>query len=96
MILKSPFYKDSIRLESNTDTQYFGKDAEDFLESINWHNDIEYLGKECYTSRSSGIIIGFEDSQSASDYYFIVYIPNIRDVHYQLANSLAFTKTIKI
>lgn len=81
---------------SDVDTEYYGKDAEDFLESINYHSDIEYLGKECYTSRGSGIIIGFEDSQSASDYYFIVYIPNTREVYYQLANSSSFTKTIKV
>lgn len=95
MILKFPFEKGIIRLGSGVDTQYFGKDAEDFLESINWHKDIEYLGKECTTSRGKqGIIVGFEDSESAMDYYFIVYIPELDTVEYELANSAEFVNNI--
>lgn len=81
---------------TDIDTEYYGEDAENFLESINWHSDIEYLGKECITSQGVGIIIGVEDSQSASDYYFIVYIPNTREIFYQIANSQRFISTIKI
>lgn len=95
MILKFPFEKGSIRQGPGTDTQYFGKDAEDFLESINWHSDIEYLGKECTTNKGdSGIIIGFEDNESAMDYYFIVYVPELDTVEYELANSTEFVNSI--
>lgn len=97
MILKFPFEKGSIRQGPGTDTQYFGRDAEDFLESINWHSDIEYLGKECinrYNER--GIIIGVEDSESAMDYYYIVYSPETGVTTYELANSTEFVKSIVI
>lgn len=95
MILKFPLENGSIRQDPSTDTQYFGKDAEDFLESINWHKDIEYLGKECTTSGGKqGIIVGFEDSESAMDYYFIVYIPELDTVEYELANSAEFVNNI--
>lgn len=90
MILKFPYEK-GLDGMSGVDTQYFGKDAEAFLESINWHSDIEYLGKECTTSHNkNGIIIGFEDSNSYDDYYFIVYLPEEGKVVYELANSHLF------
>lgn len=96
MILKYPFDEGGLLERPGVDTQYFGKDAEDFLESINWHSDIEYLGKECITDRDQkqGIIVGFEDSESAMDYYFIVFIPETGEVYYELANSPTFTKNI--
>ena len=76
-------------------TKYFCKDAENFLENINHHSDIEYLGKECLTSNNKkGIIIGIEDS--ISDYYYIVYIPEEHKVRYELMNSSEFIKNIII
>lgn len=96
MILKFPFEK-GLDGRSGVDTQYFGKDAEDFLESNNWHSDIEYLGKECTTSSGkTGIIVGFESSESFIDYYFIVYLPEEGKVCYELANSSTFAKSVKI
>lgn len=94
MIRKFPFEK-GLRGIPGVDTHYFGKDAEDFLESINWHSDIEYLGKECTTFHGKqGIIVGFEDCESAMDYYFIVYIPEEDTVCYELANSVDFSKSV--
>ena len=78
------------------DTQYYGKDAEDFLESINWHKKIDYIGRNCITDRGEeGVIIGFEDSESYMDYYYIVYIPKTGKVDYALANSASFVKNIE-
>lgn len=94
MILKYPF-EEGLLNKPGVDTHYFGKDAEDFLESINWHSDIEYLGKECVTNKGKqGIIVGFEDCEYISDYYFIVYVPEEDTVYYELANSAAFVKSI--
>lgn len=94
MILKYPF-EEGLLEKPGVDIQYFGKDAEDFLESINWHTDIEYLGKECTVScGKQGIIIGFEDCESATDYYFIVYLPEEKTIYYQLANNAEFIKSI--
>lgn len=97
MILKYPFDEEGLLERPGVDTQYFGKDAEDFLESINWHSDIDYLGKECITDEGKqGIIVGFEDSESAMDYYFIVFVPETGKVSYELANSSTFTKNIML
>lgn len=89
MIIKIPF-------ECGDTIQYFGKDAEDFLESINWHSDIDYLGKECTTKHGIGIIIGFEDNNLYNDYYYIIYLPQIDKVIYELANNTEFIDSIKI
>lgn len=79
------------------DVQYFEKDAEEFLKSIGWDKSIKYLGKECATDKNQhGIIIGFEDSQSFFDYYYIVYIPETEKVTYKLANDADFVKSIKL
>lgn len=43
-----------------------------------------------------GIIIGFEDNNQFFDYYYIVYIPELNKVEYQLCNDAEFTKSIKI
>lgn len=58
---------------------------------------INYLGKECTTDKGlQGIIIGIEDCNSFCDYYYIVYVPESKQVTYELANSADFVKTIKI
>lgn len=53
-------------LNIKIDTRYFSKDAEDFLENINYHSNIEHLRKECLTTldKQKGIIVGIEDSDS--------------------------------
>ena len=43
-----------------------------------------------------GIIVGIEDCNSFCDYYYIVYVPESKQVMYELANSADFVKTIKI
>ena len=94
MILKTLFDIDEFYNLPGVDTQYFGKDAENFLENIGWKN---YIGKDCRTDNGDkGIIIGFEDSQSYSDYYYIVFLPENKQVYYQLANSSEFVKNIEI
>lgn len=94
MKLEYPYEEGSIYPGPGIDTQYFGKDAEDFLKSIGWEHDIKYLGKECTTENKQGIIVGFEDCQSADDYYYIVYIPSDGTVVYPLANSSEFIRGI--
>lgn len=97
MIIKKTIEKDLHGNGPVEDVQYFGKDAEEFLKSIKWDNSIKYLGKECTADKNQhGIIIGFEDSQSFFDYYYIVYIPETEKVTYKLANDADFVKSIKL
>lgn len=94
MVIEYPF-RDGLYNSPGVNTQYFGKDAENFLESINWHTEIEYLGKECITSKNKqGIIVGFENNQCFSDYYFIIYCPKDKSIFYELANNSEFIKSI--
>lgn len=92
MIVTSPFDK-GLSGFPGVDTKYYGKDAEDFLESINWHTEIDYIGSDCITDEGkNGVIIGFEDSESFMDYYYIVYVPETDKVEYVLTNSPFFVK----
>ena len=94
MIIKRPFEKGFID-GPGVNTQYYGKDAEDFLESINWHKERDYIGRNCITDKGEeGVIIGFEDCQSYDDYYYIIYIPKTNEVFYGLANG-EFIKSIE-
>ena len=96
MIIKRTVEKDIYGRGPVEDVQYFGKDAEEFLKSIKWDKSINYLGKECTTDKGlQGIIIGIEDCNSFCDYY-IVYVPESKQVTHELANSADFVKTIKI
>lgn len=45
---------------------------------------------------NESVIIGIEDCNSFCDYYYIVYVPESKQVVYELANSADFVKTIKI
>lgn len=94
MIFKIPFEEGLYG--PGVDTRYFGDDAKNFLENINWHEKSEYIGKECITSHEGkrGIIIGFEDSQCAADYYYIVFIPDEKKIVYELANYRPFIESI--
>ena len=95
MIVKHSFEKGLSGLPG-VDTQYYGKDAKDFLESINWYEEIDYIGKNCIIDGGKeGVIIGFEDSESYMDYYYIVYILETGKVDYALANSASFVKNIE-
>lgn len=97
MIIKRTVEKDIYGRGPVEDCQYFGKDAEEFLKSIKWDKSINYLGKECTIDKGlQGIIVGIEDCNSFCDYYYIVYIPESKQIMYELANSADFVKTIKI
>ena len=97
MIIKRTVEKDIYGRGPVEDVQYFGKDAEEFLKSIKWDKSINYLGKECTTDkRLKRIIKGTEGCHSFCDYYYIVYVPESKQVTYELANSADFVKTIKI
>ena len=81
MITKVPFDDDlfgnPIRGEN---ISYYGIDA-----LQNCPADIaKYLFKDCKVETKNGIIIGFEDNRQVDDYYFIVYIPELGKVTYQL------------
>lgn len=69
-------------------SQYFGEDVPaDFK---------KYIGKECVSKGYSAIIIGIEQNEVYFDDYFIVYVPGLTDVVFELCNDAEFTKTIKL
>lgn len=60
-------------------------------------NDVKkYIGKKCTTLNGyEGIIIGFEDNSYYRDYYYIVFVPETKEIVYALANNAGFIETIK-
>lgn len=80
-----------------TNTSYWGISA---LQA--GHDDIrqdisKYLFRDCVVdSGHKGIIIGFEDNNQFFDYYYIVYVPELDKVVYQLCNDARFINSIEI
>lgn len=60
-------------------------------------NDVKkYIGKKCTTLNGyEGIIIGFEDNSYYRDYYYIIFVPETKEIVYALANNAGFIETIK-
>ena len=57
----------------------------------------KYLFRDCVVdSGHKGIIIGFEDNNQFFDYYYIVYVPELDKVVYQLCNDARFINSIEI
>lgn len=86
MITKISYDKDLLGNEvRGTNTSYWGISA---LQA--GHDDIrqdisKYLFRDCVVdSGHKGIIIGFEDNNQFFDYYYIVYVPELDKVVYQL------------
>lgn len=79
------------------DIQYFGEDALN-IDIDDTFNELirSNIYKECTTyNGDKGIVIGFEDSQSFKDYYFIIYCPKLSSVVYELINDNKFAKNIE-
>lgn len=89
VIKRKKFISDDLPSQMCNDVQYFGEDVfkadvdEDIKKLI-----LDSINKDCITSDGDkGIIIGFEDSSSFNDYYFIIYCPKAEDIVYELINS---------
>lgn len=98
MITEISYDKDLLGKEvRGTNTSYWGISA---LQA--GHDDIrqdisKYLFRDCVVdSGHKGIIIGFEDNNQFFDYYYIVYVPELDKVVYQLCNDARFINSIKI
>ena len=98
MITEISYDKDLLGKEvRGTNTSYWGISA---LQS--GHDDIrqdisKYLFRDCVVdSGHKGIIIGFEDNNQFFDYYYIVYVPELDKVVYQLCNDARFINSIEI
>ena len=77
--------------QSGEDTQYFGNDAREFLKSINWNDIIDNIGRDCLTSKQDcGTIIGIEDSQCYLDIYYIIFVPSLEELQFELVNNRDF------
>lgn len=97
MIVKTPFDKDlfgnDIRGEN---VEYYGKSA--LFAPISEHilKDVrENIGKKCTTRKGEGVIIGIEDNEQCFDYYYIVFVPELGTVVYELVNDPDFTSSIE-
>lgn len=100
MVITTSYDKDILGHKiRGTNTSYYGISA---LQAVINHDGIradiaKYLYKDCTTHEGhEGIIIGFEDNNQFFDYYYIVYVPELNKVEYQLCNDAEFTKSIKI
>lgn len=98
MITKIPYDKDLLGNEiRGTNTSYWGISA---LQAC--HGDIrqdisKYLFIDCTVdSGHREVIIGFEDNNQFFDYYYIVYVPELSKVVYQLCNDARFINSIEI
>lgn len=96
VVKRKKFIENSSSFKLCNDIQYFGED----ILKIDSNNEIKELvkdsiNKSCITSSGDeGIIIGFEDSSSFEDYYFIVYCPKIEEIVYELINNKPFINSI--
>lgn len=98
MIIKTSFDCDILGNEiRGVNTSYYGSSALEADVSLNIRNSIgKYLYKDCITDEGyAGIIIGFEDNNQFFDYYYIVYVPDLKKVVYQLCNDATFINSIK-
>lgn len=70
------------------------------ITEISYDKDLlgkEVRGTDCVVdSGHKGIIIGFEDNNQFFDYYYIVYVPELDKVVYQLCNDARFINSIEI
>lgn len=75
--------------------RYFG---DDFPEgSVGENFNREYLNKTCITSQGlQGVIIGFEVNYQYSDCYYIVFIPELNNVSYELTMDAEFCKSVQL
>lgn len=94
MIIKTSYDKDLLGNEiRGTNTSYYGLSA---LQAC--QDDIaKCLFKDCVVDgKYKGIVIGFEDNNQFFDYYYIVYVPELDKVVYQLCNDAEFVNSIEI
>lgn len=94
VVKRKKFIENSSSFKLCNDIQYFGED----ILKIDANNEIKELvknsiNKGCITgSGDEGIIIGFEDSSSFEDYYFIIYCPKTEEIVYELINDVTLLK----
>lgn len=73
-------------------TQYYGNDAITFAECHkredikNWI--LSCLSKDCNIRGEKGIVIGVEDNEVFIEYYLIVFIPETKEITYELSVDL--------
>lgn len=105
MILKRKVNKmlsgdiNDIPKDERYDILYFGEDAMKPQKNCpNWvQEDMrKYLGKTCVDreTKEEGIIMGFENSLSFLDLYYIVYFPESERVKYELMADSEFVDSI--
>lgn len=96
MIIKKEF-KEDLYGKPGINTRYYGNSVKEMtgVRQEFKEDAIKYLNCSCITRHNEkGVIIGFEDNKEYRDYYYIVYIPELNGIRYELANSVEFTKTI--
>lgn len=98
MVTSTSYDKDLYGREvKGVNTSYWGASALQ-IDNENIRQDMtKYLYKDCtIDGGQKGIIIGFEDNNQFLDYYYIVYVPELDKVVYQLCNDARFVNSIEI
>lgn len=89
MIIEEVVNKDILGNEGEFKvTKYYGESALDFACSHK-RDDVKKwlknsLFKDCIVRNQKGIIIGVEDNQEFNDYYLIVFIPETKEILFEL------------
>lgn len=98
MITEVPYNKDLLGNEvGGTNISYWGTSALQVDHDGIRQNISKYLFRDCVVdSGHKGIIIGLEDNNQFFDYYYIVYVPELNKVVYQLCNDVKFINSIEI
>lgn len=105
MIIETTYSKDLIGSKDSSgnfiggiNISYYGDAALQAEVSLDIKNDIEkFLYKDCVTTHGyEGVIIGFDINNQFLDYYYIVYVPELNRVTYELCNDSQFISSIKI
>lgn len=78
--------------EQGINIQYFGLD----LPEDHCFNT-DFLCKDCTTHDGyKGVIIGFENNIQYRDCYYIVYVPELQKVKYELTMDAEFCKSVQL
>lgn len=94
MVTSMSYNKDLLGNEiRGTNISYWGLSALKVCQD----DTAKYLFRDCVVhDKYKGVIIGLGDNNQCFDYYYIVYVPELNKVVYQLCNDSKFIKSIEL
>lgn len=98
MVTSTSYDKDLFGNETRgINTSYWGLSALQACQDDIRQDIAKYLFKDCVVNdKYKGVIIGLEDNNQCFDYYYIVYVPELDKIVYQLCNDSKFIKSVEL